>query len=99
MKDNNKYKCKVKLMGKGNPKNADAVIARDSKVFVADKLSNTNKAQLNSLNVEWVEFRNEYGFRKFKEVLEKLQIPHSDYNDKNIDKDVTMAFNDIFEKE
>ncbi len=37
------YKCEVKLMGKGNPESADVVIGRDSKVFIADKLSDTNK--------------------------------------------------------
>ena len=41
--ENNIYKCEVKLMGKGNPESADAVIARDSKIFIADKLSDTNK--------------------------------------------------------
>ncbi len=49
---NNQHKCEVKLMGKGNPESADAVIARDSRVFVADKLSDMNKRQLNSLNVD-----------------------------------------------
>src|SRR3989338_1029235 len=39
----NQYKCEVKLMGIGNPEGADAVMARDSKVFVAGKLSDTNK--------------------------------------------------------
>lgn len=39
----NEYKCEVKLMGKGNPESADAAIARGSRVFVADKLSDTNK--------------------------------------------------------
>src|SRR3989344_2785247 len=42
------YKCEVKLMGRGNPESADAVIARDSRVFVADKLSDTNKKQLSA---------------------------------------------------
>ncbi len=71
-------KCEVKLMGKGNPESADAVIARDSKVFVADKLSDTNKSQLDSLGVEWVELRSTNGFQKFKTVLTNLGIPHSD---------------------
>lgn len=70
----NNYKCEVKLMGKGNPESADAVIARDSKVFVADKLSDMNKRQLNSLNVDWVELRSENGFRKFSAVLDALKI-------------------------
>ncbi len=72
------YKCEVKLMGKGNPESADAVIARDSSVFIADKLSEQNKAQLERLDIEWVEFRNINGFKKFKSVLETLKIPHND---------------------
>ena len=71
-------RCEVKLMGKGNPESADATIARDSDVFVADKLSNTNKRQLDSRGVEWVELRNTNGFQRFKTVLTNLGIPHSD---------------------
>lgn len=70
LKEKESYKCEVKLMGKGNPESADAVIARESKVFVADKLSETNKKQLDSLKVEWVELRNKDGYRKFKKTLE-----------------------------
>jgi len=75
--EGNEYKCEVKLMGKGNPESADAVIARDSKIFVADKLSETNKNQLDSLNVEWVELRNEIGYRRFQQVLQNLSIPYT----------------------
>lgn len=75
--DDNTYKCEVKLIGKGNPESADAVIARDSTVFVADKLSDQNKSQLDSLKIEWVELRDENGFRRFEQVLENLKIPHS----------------------
>lgn len=71
------HKCEVKLMGKGNPESADAVIARHSKVFVADKLSDSNKRQLDSLDVLWVELRSDVGYRKFGEVLDGLGIPHT----------------------
>ncbi len=70
------YKCEVKLMGKGNPESADAVIARDSKVFVADKLSEMNIRQLDSLEVCWVELRSKNGFRRFEQILDTLNIPH-----------------------
>lgn len=90
----NQYKCEVKLMGKGNPESADAVIARDSKVFVADKLSDTNKKQLNSRNVEWVELRSNDGYKKFDEVLKKLNIPHSTLP-VNIEKELNVIFNKI----
>lgn len=88
------YKCEVKLMGKGNPEVADAVIARESTVFVADKLSDTNKKQFDSLNVGWVELRTEDGFKRFKNVLEKLEIPFTDYNG-NLDEDLNLIFDEI----
>jgi len=75
--DENFYKCEIKLIGKGNPESADAVIARDSKVFVADKMSDTNKNQLNSLNIEWVELRDVNGYMRFKKVLDNLNIPYT----------------------
>lgn len=75
IENENVYKCEVKLMGKGNPESADAVIARDSKVFIADKLSDQNKTQLDNLGVEWVELRSDIGFRRFYTVLQNLNIP------------------------
>ena len=88
-------KCEVKLMGKGNPESADAVIARDSKVFVADKLSDTNKAQLNSLNVQWVELRHQNGFVKFRDILNNYKIPHKEYID-NIELSLEKIFEEIY---
>ena len=69
-----RYRCEVKLMGRGNPESADVVIARESKIFVADTLSDTNKRQLDSLQVEWLELRS--GFGKFASILQRLLIPH-----------------------
>ncbi len=76
----NQFKCEVKLMGSGNPESADVVIARGSRVFIADKLSETNKKQLNSLGVEWVELRSEQNLNKFQKVLEKLLIPNEKFS-------------------
>jgi len=87
------HKCEVKLMGKGNPESADAVIARDSKIFVADKLSETNKKQLDSLKVEWVEMRDHSGYKRFKKVLENLDIPHKDFKG-----DINEKLEEIFEE-
>ena len=70
-----RYRCEVKLMGKGNPESADAVVARDSRVFVADKLSDLNKEQLDSLGILWVELREKYGYKRFEQVLNALSIP------------------------
>ncbi len=94
--DNTEYKCEVKLMGKGNPESADAVIARDSTLFVADKLSDQNKAQLEQLNVEWVELRNSEGFKRFKIVLENLEVPHSELGDIDIERKLDEIFDEIF---
>ncbi|MFH1258248.1 MAG: CfrBI family restriction endonuclease [Elusimicrobiota bacterium] len=95
VENENQHKCEVKLMGRGNPESADAVIARDSKVFVADKLSDTNKKQLNSRKVEWVELRSDGGFKRFETVLDHLNIPHAKLPD-NIDKKLEIVFKDIF---
>ena len=64
-------------MGAGNSESADAVIARDSEIFVGDKLSDNNKKQLNSLNIEWVELRNIDGYKGFMKVLDHFLIPHN----------------------
>ncbi|OQY45971.1 MAG: restriction endonuclease [Anaerolineaceae bacterium 4572_78] len=74
-----KYRGEVKLMGKGNPESADAVIARDSDIFVADKLSDLNKEQLTDLGVEWVELRAVNGYRRFFTILQRLDIPCHDF--------------------
>lgn len=71
------YKCEVKLMGKGNPESADGAIARGSNIFIADKLSETNKKQLDRLNIEWLELRAKNGFMRFSTILKKLKIPHT----------------------
>lgn len=89
------YKCEVKLMGRGNPESADAVIARDSKVFIADKLSETNKNQLNSLNIQWVELRSNNGFQKFANVLEELEIPYK-LSEGDRDKILDNIFKKLF---
>jgi hypothetical protein len=91
------HKCEVKLMGKGNPESADAVIARDSKVFVADKLSDTNKKQLDSLKVEWVEMRDHNGYKRFKKILENLKIPHKDFNG-DINEKLEEIYSELFEQ-
>ena len=90
------FLCEVKLMGKGNPESADAVIARDSSVFVADKLSDTNKKQLNSLKVGWVELRDKDGYKRFNKVLDDLNIPHKEFKgdaNKELDKIFAKIFN------
>ena len=95
IENDNNYKCEVKLMGRGNPESADAVIARDSKVFVADKLSETNKKQLDSLGVGWVELRSENGYKRFAVVLRHLSIPYEDFND-DIEIRLSQIFKEIF---
>lgn len=91
----NRFRCEVKLMGKGNPESADAVMARDSQVFIADKLSNLNKHQLDSRHIEWIELRNSNGFERFKIVLRNLNIPYQNFSG-NIDRKLSDIFSEIF---
>ena len=95
IENDNNYKCEVKLMGKGNPESADAVIARHSKVFIADKLSETNKKQLDSLGVEWVELRSKNGYKRFAGALRHLHIPYQDFIG-DIDQRLSQIFKEIF---
>lgn len=84
--DGNRYRCEVKLMGKGNPESIDAAFARESKLFVADKLSEQNINQLDDWGVQWVELRRENGWQRFTQILDHFNIPHQgipdDYNKK-----------------
>lgn len=96
IKEGHEYKCEVKLMGRGNPESADAVIARDSSIFVGDKLSDTNKRQLDSLNINWVELRTNEGFKRFKQCLDSLQIPYTITNPTLTDIDTVL--NNVFEQ-
>ncbi|MFA5655746.1 MAG: CfrBI family restriction endonuclease [Dysgonamonadaceae bacterium] len=90
-------RCEVKLMGRGNPESADAIFARKSDVFVADKLSFLNKQQADLLNVKWVELRNENGYQRFKKVLEDLGIPHSDFTG-NLDVHLDRILSKLIDK-
>lgn len=74
------YRCEVKLMGRGNPESADATFARDAHVFVADTLSASNKRQLEKTGIDWVELKVADGWRRFGEVLAKLDIPHKPFS-------------------
>lgn len=70
-------KCEVKLMGRGNPEGADAIHARDTDVFVASTLSDTNKRQLDDAGVLWTELQVPNGFMRFQKTLHELGIPHT----------------------
>jgi len=71
-----RYNCEIKLMGKGNPESADAVIARNTHVFIADTLSDMNKQQLSSLTIHWIELGAKNGVLKFNDIFSALNIPY-----------------------
>jgi hypothetical protein len=88
-------RCEVKLMGKGNPESADVIHARDTQVFIADKLSGTNKKQLDDNDVYWVELRSKDGYKRFLTVLKNLCIPGQDFTE-NIARKLNDAFSIVF---
>ena len=78
-KEGNVKRVEVKLMGRGNPESADAGIARDSQIFIADTLSEQNKNQLTYRGIKYLELKNNNNVVKdFKSILKKLNIPYSD---------------------
>ncbi|MYB47880.1 MAG: CfrBI family restriction endonuclease [Dehalococcoidia bacterium] len=76
--DGSKAKCEVKLMGVGNPESADAIHARDTDVFVASTLSETNRIQLDEAGVFWTELQVSKGFLRFQDTLANLGIPYAE---------------------
>lgn len=88
------YKCEVKLMGQGNPESADAIIARDSQLFVADTLSQQNKNQCDQLGISWVACRDKEGYKRFALALEKFGIPFVEYSG-NLDDDLPMILDGL----
>lgn len=92
----NKYLCEVKLMGKGNPESADAIIARGTNIFVADTLSQQNKNQCDELGIHWIALRDNEGYKKFQNILEILKIPHLDYIG-NLDDDLQKILSELLD--
>jgi len=90
-------RCEVKMMGRGNPESADAIFARESDVFVADKLSDLNKQQADKLNVKWVELRDENGYKRFAQILKELEIPFTDFKG-NLDTHLDKILTELFDK-
>ncbi|MEL6525254.1 MAG: CfrBI family restriction endonuclease, partial [Chloroflexota bacterium] len=93
-----KYRVEFKLMGKGDPESADAAIARQTDIFVADTLSDTNKAQFDGKGIHWVELRSEVGFRKLYTVLQEIGIPCQNFQgdlQTNLDRVIPQAFDEI----
>ena len=94
----NRYFCEVKLMGKGNPESADAAIARDTSIFIADTLSSLNKRQLTQRGRHWVELRADEGYRKIFEVFTELGIPCVEFEgdlDQSLDAVIPEVFDEI----
>ena len=94
----NRYRCEVKLMGKGNPEGADAVIARQTDIFIADALSPLNKQQLTQRGCHWVELRGAEGYAKIFEILAQIGIPCVQFEgdlDQALDRIIPAAFDEI----
>ena len=93
----NRYRCEVKLMGKGNPESADATIARDTDIFVADTLSELNKQQLPQRDCHWVELRADEGYKKIFDIFTELDIPCIEF-DGNLDQALDRIIPDVFDE-
>jgi hypothetical protein len=82
-------------MGQGNPESADAIFARKSNIFVADKLSDLNKQQADNSNIKWVELRTKNGYKKFYNILKELNIPCKRATG-NLDTKIDSILNELF---
>lgn len=74
--DGHEYRIEVKLMGKGNPESADATIARDSDIFIADTLSEQNCNQLAARGVKYLILKNnDNPISEYAKIMDELKIP------------------------
>ena len=97
VKGNTRYQGEVKIVGRGNPENMDGPIARESKIVIADSLSERNKEQLRKKNIKWVKLADKNGHRHFATVLEELNILYEPYEgdlEKDIDKLIEKALDE-----
>ncbi len=79
--DRNYIRVEVKLMGRGNPESADVIYARDTRLFIADTLSQQNKNQFDSNNIPYIEMKNNKNvLSDFKKALRKLKVPYTKCN-------------------
>ena len=87
-------RCEVKLMGKGNPESADGAMARNVKIFIADKLSKQNKNELDKRNIFWIAMADGNTLQQFSDCLDKINIPHHKWDAKNNISKVILKFLD-----
>ena len=71
----------VKIGGKGNPENAKDAVAHRASLYVGDKIGETSRVVLEEAGIEWVELGAPQGYRRFGNVLKKLDIPHTTPDD------------------
>jgi len=65
-------------MGKENSESADATIARDTNVFIADTFSAQNKNQLKDRSILFLELKNNKNtVEDFRAILKALSIPNA----------------------
>ena len=95
LKNDIKYNCEVKLMGKGNPESADAIFSRRSNLFVADRLSQQNKKQAEFLGTFWVCLNDKEGYKRFGLAMKKFGIDYKDYSG-NLEEDLDKILDDVF---
>jgi len=95
--NNSKYKCEVKLMGSGNPESADAAFAREgTKVLIADNLNPNVQKRLDNSTILWMKLQDKNRFHQFKNILNELQIPFTDFQESTLKRKLKEALRNIF---
>lgn len=87
----NALRCEVKLMGRGNPEGADVIHARDTNIFIGDRLSDTNKTQLDDARIPWVAMADGDTLGQFSTLLTNLGIENTPFEG-NLDERLDEIF-------
>lgn len=87
-------RCEIKLMGNGNPESADGAMARGARLFLADKLSDQNKSELDKLDIKWIAMADGNILEQFSKRLDELgvdNVMHGGKLDEKTIRDVLSA--------
>jgi len=79
-KDDIIINCEIKMMGKGNPESFDSALARNTNIYISNKISDLGKKELTKMDISWLELQNNDSIiNDFGKILQKFDIPFTPY--------------------
>jgi len=98
-RNNKVVRCEIKLMGRGNPESFDSALARGATIFIANKISDLGKKELDKNLIYWIELQNnQHILEDLGRILNRLGIPYESFEgdyEKTLDETLEQVLNDL----